>query len=61
MYKELLKKKKLKNKTNNPVQNGQKRDFPGGPVVKAPPFHCRGHGFDPWCGDWGGVGNGQKI
>ena len=24
-------------------------DFPGGPVVKAPCFHCRGHGFRP-CG-----------
>ena len=23
-------------------------DFPGGPVVKTPCFHCRGHGFDPW-------------
>ena len=23
-------------------------DFPGSPVVKNPPFHCRGHRFDPW-------------
>ena len=23
-------------------------DFPGGPVVRALRFHCRGHGFDPW-------------
>ena len=23
-------------------------DFPGGPVVKTPRFHCRGHRFDPW-------------
>ena len=23
-------------------------DFPGGPVVKTPSFHCRGLGFDPW-------------
>ena len=22
-------------------------DFPGGPVVKTPCFHCRGHGFHP--------------
>ena len=22
-------------------------DFPGGPVVKTPCFHCGGHGFDP--------------
>ena len=26
------------------------QDFPGGPVVKTPCFHCRGHGFDPWLG-----------
>ena len=25
-------------------------DFPGGPVVKTPRFHCWGHGFDPWSG-----------
>ena len=24
--------------------------FPGGPVVKAPCFHYRGHGFDSWLG-----------
>ena len=23
-------------------------DFLGGPVVKTPRFHCRGHRFDPW-------------
>ena len=26
-------------------------DFPGGPVVKTPHFHCRGHRFNPWWGD----------
>ena len=26
-------------------------DFPGGPVVKTPCFHCRGHGFNPWSGN----------
>ena len=26
-------------------------DFPGGPVVKTPCFHCRGHRFDPWSGN----------
>ena len=26
-------------------------DFPGGPVVKTPSFHCRGLGFDPWSGN----------
>ena len=23
-------------------------DFPGSPVVKTPPFHCREHRFYPW-------------
>ena len=26
-------------------------DFPGGPVVKTPHFHCTGRGFDPWPGN----------
>ena len=26
-------------------------DFSGGPVVRTPSFHCRGHGFDPWSGN----------
>ena len=26
-------------------------DFPGGPVVKTPRFHCRGRRFDPWWGN----------
>ena len=30
----------------------QRQDFPGGPVVKALPFHCWGYGFDLWRG-WG--------
>ena len=25
-------------------------DFPGGPVVKIPHFHYRGHRFEPWSG-----------
>ena len=25
-----------------------KRDFPGGPVVKSPCFYCRQYGFNPW-------------
>ena len=28
-------------------KGGDGRDFPGGPVVNAPRFHCRGRGFDP--------------
>ena len=27
------------------------RGFPSSPVVKAPCFHSRGHGFDPWSGN----------
>ena len=27
------------------------REFPGGPVVKTPHFHCRAHGLDPWWGN----------
>ena len=27
------------------------QEFPGGPVVRTPCFHCRGHGFDPWLGN----------
>ena len=27
------------------------KDFLGGPVVKNPHFHCRGHGFSPWSGN----------
>ena len=29
------------------VKNLPKWDFPGGPVVKTPCFHCRGHRFGP--------------
>ena len=28
------------------------RDFPGAPVVKTPSFHYRGHGFNPWSGNY---------
>ena len=27
------------------------RDFPGGPVGKAPLSQCRGPGFNPWSGN----------
>ena len=33
------------------AQKIKNRDSPGGPVVKTPCFHCRGHGFDPWLGN----------
>ena len=25
-------------------------DFPSGPVIENPHFHCSAHGFDPWSG-----------
>ena len=28
------------------------RECPGGPVVRAQPFHCRGHGFKPCLGSY---------
>ena len=28
------------------------QDFPGGPVFKTPSSQYRGHGFDPWLGNW---------
>ena len=39
------------------LQTYPSEDFPGGPEVKTPHFHCRGHRFDPWSGNqdpaWG--------
>ena len=32
-------------------QKEKDRDFPGGPVVKTPCFHCRGNGLDLWSGN----------
>ena len=32
------------------LSKGAIRDFPGGPSVKTPGFHCRGHRFEPWSG-----------
>ena len=26
-------------------------EFPGGPVVRTPHFHCRGPQFNPWSGN----------
>ena len=33
------------------IKEEKRRDFPGDPVVKTLPFHCRGCGFDPWLGN----------
>ena len=33
------------------IKVGTYQDFPGGPVVKTPHFHCRGCRFDPWSGN----------
>lgn len=41
----VIKKTKNKNKTKNLFL-----DFPGDPVVKTPPFQCRGNQFDPCLG-----------
>ena len=27
------------------------RELPGGPVIRDLCFHCKGHGFNSWCGD----------
>ena len=35
----------------NANKNQFGRDFPGGPVVKALCFHCRGHRYDSWLGN----------
>ena len=35
-------------------------DFPGGPVVKTPHFHCRGFGFHPWSGILHALLHGRK-
>ena len=32
------------------VKRNEVLDFPGGPVVKTPSFHCKGCRFDPWSG-----------
>ena len=39
---------------NSGVKKGQlkkSKDLPGRPAVKALPFHCRGHRFNPWLGN----------
>ena len=44
--------------------NSISRDFPGGPEVKTPRFHCRGAGGKCWIPGWGtkipGASRGQK-
>ena len=51
----LIKKKKKWQKMIKVVLSNKLKDcaweFPGGPVVRTPCFHCRGHGFDPWSGN----------
>ena len=36
------------------------REFPGGPVVRTPHFHCRRHGLDSWLGNEDAMWLGQK-
>ena len=33
------------------IKRVEYRDFPGGPMVRTPCFHCRGQGFHPWWGN----------
>ena len=35
---------------NTEEKKNVEEDFPGGPVVKTPSSHCRGHEFQPWSG-----------
>ena len=35
-------------------------ESPGGPGVKTPRFHCKGHGSDPWLGTPHAAQHGQK-
>ena len=44
----------------------QEWEFPGSSVVKISCFHCRGHEFQPWSGNWDPTGhltnnNNDKI
>ena len=34
-----------------PLNKSGSRDFPGGPVVMIPSFHCRRPRFNPWLGN----------
>ena len=36
------------------------RDFPGGPVVKTPHFHCQGLRFSSWLGTWDPASSAAK-
>ena len=37
------------------------REFPAGPVVGTPCFHCRGPEFSPWLGNWDPAGRVAKT
>ena len=41
----------LLRKVASSVSDVQQWEFPGGPGVRTPHFHCRGHGFSPRCGN----------
>ena len=41
-------------------QDIQPWEFPGCPVVRTLPFHCRGHRFDPWWGNQGPASHTAK-
>ena len=39
-------------KKNNIIKTKITRKVPGGPAVRNLSFHCRGHRFDPWLGNY---------
>ena len=41
----------INKKSNKYLNKIMMQEFPGGPVVRMPHFHCRWHGFDPWSGN----------
>ena len=52
--------KHLKQSLGNCLQEDRSWAFPGGPVVRTPHFHCRGHGFNPWLGTWDSASHSQS-
>ena len=49
-HRQIFLKSFLERKDNSKLQYSWVGDIPGGPVVRTPCFHCRGHRFDSWSG-----------
>ena len=43
---------RLEQKNMYQVKTIEIRGFPGGPVGETSCFHCQGHEFDPWSGNY---------